>query len=65
MRLAWATDIHLNHATNTVQHKFYQAIKDQAGRDRHLGAFCGLPWLRMTVKVVSRLTVLPPRLRFL
>ena len=30
MRLAWATDIHLNHATNTVQRKFYQAVKDQA-----------------------------------
>ncbi len=30
MKLAWATDIHLNHATNTVQHKFYQAVKDQA-----------------------------------
>ena len=30
MRLAWTTDVHLNHATNTVQHKFYQAVKDRA-----------------------------------
>jgi len=30
MRLAWASDIHLNHATNTVQHEFYQAVKDRA-----------------------------------
>ena len=30
MRLAWATDIHLNHATNAAQHKFCQAVKDQA-----------------------------------
>ena len=30
MKLAWATDIHLNHATNAAQHRFYQAVKDQA-----------------------------------
>jgi predicted MPP superfamily phosphohydrolase len=30
MKLAWATDIHLNHATNTAQHTFYQAIGEQA-----------------------------------
>ena len=30
MRLARASDIHLNHATNTVRQKFYQAVDDQA-----------------------------------
>ncbi len=30
MKLAWATDIHLDHAKNTVQHKFYQSAKEQA-----------------------------------
>ncbi len=30
MNLAWATDIHLDHAKNTVQHKFYQSVKEQA-----------------------------------
>ena len=30
MRLAWATDIHLDHAKNTVQHKFYQSVQERA-----------------------------------
>ncbi len=30
MKLAWATDIHLDHAKNTVQHKFYESVKEQA-----------------------------------
>jgi predicted MPP superfamily phosphohydrolase len=30
MRLAWATDIHLDHAKNTVQHRFYESVKEQA-----------------------------------
>ena len=30
MKLAWATDIHLDHAKNTVQHRFYQSVKEQA-----------------------------------
>ena len=29
MKLAWATDIHLNHTTNAAQHRFYQTVKDQ------------------------------------
>jgi predicted MPP superfamily phosphohydrolase len=30
MKLAWATDIHLGHASESVRRKFYQSVKEQA-----------------------------------
>ncbi len=30
MRLAWATDIHLDHASESVRHRFCQSAKEQA-----------------------------------
>jgi predicted MPP superfamily phosphohydrolase len=30
MRLAWATDIHLDHASESVRRKFYKSVKEQA-----------------------------------
>ena len=30
MKLAWATDIHLDHASESTRRKFFQSVKKQA-----------------------------------
>jgi 3',5'-cyclic-AMP phosphodiesterase len=59
MRLAWATDIHLNHATNTAQHGFYQAIGEQGDALVVTGDIAESPSIGRFLMVVAMLAKRP------
>jgi predicted MPP superfamily phosphohydrolase len=59
MKLAWATDIHLDHARNTVQHKFYQSVKEQADAVVLTGDIAESPSIGRVLAVMEMLVERP------
>jgi predicted MPP superfamily phosphohydrolase len=59
MRLAWATDIHLDHASESARRKFCQSVKEQADVLIVTGDVAESPILASTLTTLATLTERP------